>query len=83
MEALGRSVKLHPLRHIGGIALIIAGIAGCLLPIIPGIPLLLAGAAMLGTEHPIVRPAKHWLEKRGWWPEKKQEQKDKDEPVAK
>jgi hypothetical protein len=66
-------VKLHPLRQIGGIALLIAGVAGCLLPIIPGIPLLLAGVAMLGNDHPLVKPAKVWLEKRGWWPQPKQE----------
>lgn len=41
---------------------------------------------MLGTEHPIVRPAKKWLEKRGWWPEKKEpetkEEENKNQPVG-
>nr|ALS88962.1 putative transmembrane protein (PGPGW) [uncultured bacterium] len=27
-----------------------------ILPIIPGIPILVAGVAILGTDHPIVRP---------------------------
>ena len=47
------------LRHLqicAGIVLIIAGVLGTLLPVIPGIPLLIAGAALLGAEHPLIRP---------------------------
>ena len=47
-------------RSVCGYGLLIIGVAGCLLPIIPGIPFLLAGAAMLGWDHWAVRPwAKH------------------------
>ena len=41
---------------IGGCALIFIGLLGMVLPIIPGIPILVAGVAILGTDHPIVRP---------------------------
>jgi uncharacterized membrane protein YbaN (DUF454 family) len=52
-------------RKVGGFALIGAGIIGLVLPLIPGIPLLLAGAAVLGSDHPLVRNSKRWLHDRG------------------
>jgi uncharacterized membrane protein YbaN (DUF454 family) len=51
-------------RSLFGWTLIAAGVAGCLLPIIPGIPLLLAGAAVLGDHHPAVKHVKGWIAKR-------------------
>ena len=53
------------LRNVSGIVLIAAGLAGLLLPIIPGVPLLLAGAALLGPHHKIVRHGREWLRKLG------------------
>jgi uncharacterized protein len=53
------------LRQTGGVALIVIGIAGCLLPILPGIPFLLAGVAVLGTDHVLVRSAHGWLRRKG------------------
>jgi hypothetical protein len=53
------------MRQTCGIALIASGIAGILLPVIPGIPLLAAGVALLGTDHALVRPCLTWLRKRG------------------
>lgn len=44
------------IRPILGVTLIILGALGMLLPIIPGIPLLIAGVALLGSKHPWVRP---------------------------
>jgi uncharacterized protein len=38
------------LRQIGGYACIAAGIAGCILPIIPGIPLLFVGLGLLSVD---------------------------------
>lgn len=43
-------------RRILGMTLIAAGVVGMLLPILPGIPLLLAGVALVGSDHPWVRP---------------------------
>ena len=40
------------LRQVGGYACLGAGIAGCILPIIPGIPLLLAGLGLLAVDSP-------------------------------
>jgi len=53
------------LREISGLALVAVGVAGCLLPIIPGIALIVAGAAILGTDHVLVRRSRAWLEKKG------------------
>ncbi len=53
------------LREISGLTLVAVGIAGCLLPLLPGIPLILAGAALLGTDHALVRRTRGWLEKKG------------------
>jgi uncharacterized protein YqgC (DUF456 family) len=54
-------------RHLkiaAGLALLIVGVAGLVLPIIPGVPLLVAGAAILGPRHPIIRPfSVRWR----WW----------------
>ncbi len=55
-------------RAVAGLTLIVAGIVGMLLPIVPGIPLLLAGVALLGSSHPWVRPlmARLRLWRRRW-----------------
>lgn len=39
-----------------GYLCVFVGIAGCLLPILPGIPFLLVGLKLLGPDHPIIRP---------------------------
>jgi uncharacterized protein YqgC (DUF456 family) len=38
-----------------GIALIVIGLIGVVLPVIPGIPLLAAGLALVAPGHPLVR----------------------------
>jgi uncharacterized protein YqgC (DUF456 family) len=55
-----------------GVALLILGAIGALLPIVPGFVFFTAGIAVLGTDHAIVRrlmPYVHrvraWLERRG------------------
>jgi hypothetical protein len=47
-----------------GWALLIAGAIALLLPVVPGVPLLMAGAAVLGPEHPVVRTWKARID--GW-----------------
>jgi len=52
------------LKIAAGLALVIVGVAGLVLPLIPGVPLLIAGAAILGPRHPIIRPfSVRWR----WW----------------
>jgi len=51
-------------RHMFGWTLLIAGVVGLVLPVVPGVPLLMAGAAVLGPEHPVVRTWKTWID--GW-----------------
>lgn len=60
------------LREVSGFALLLTGLVGCLLPVIPGIPMVMAGVALLGADHPRIRPAirrlKQWsnlLARRG------------------
>jgi len=58
------------IRNACGFALIAVGLAGLVLPIIPGIPLLAAGAALLGANHPFIRSCREWLRNKGLWREK-------------
>ena len=54
-------------RKVGGWVLVVLGIAGCVLPVIPGIPLLLAGLALLATEYAWAKVAlarlKSWVDR--------------------
>ncbi|MEK6718824.1 MAG: hypothetical protein AABZ16_15175 [candidate division NC10 bacterium] len=44
------------IRTVIGLILIVLGLLGLLVPVMPGIPLLIAGVALVGTNHPWVRP---------------------------
>ncbi|HXG91190.1 MAG TPA: hypothetical protein VNN73_02330 [Blastocatellia bacterium] len=46
-----------------GFMLIGIGVIGIILPILPGFPFLLAGAAVLGKEHRAVRPFARRMER--------------------
>jgi hypothetical protein len=43
------------LRRGAGLMLIALGVLGVLLPVMPGIPLLAAGLALIGADHPLRR----------------------------
>jgi hypothetical protein len=49
------------LRPAFGIALLVVGAIGVVVPIIPGVPLLMAGASVLGPDHPVVRVCTGWM----------------------
>ena len=53
------------LREWAGIALISTGIAGLVVPVIPGLALIAAGTAVLGPDHAVVKRGRGWLERRG------------------
>jgi uncharacterized protein YqgC (DUF456 family) len=62
----------HIVRTVIGVGLLILGVVGSLLPIIPGFVFFAAGIAVLGTDHAIVRRfhplvlrVRAWLERRG------------------
>ncbi len=57
------------LRHVLGWTLLAGGVAGILLPVIPGIPLLIAAAAVLGSDHFLIRPWKKHFDR--WRAERK------------
>jgi hypothetical protein len=44
--------------------LVVVGLLGLVVPVLPGIPLLLAGIALLGREHPLVQAM---LRRLGRW----------------
>lgn len=51
-------------RKIWGIVLIVAGLILMPVPILPGIPVVLAGIALLDKENRLIRAVRGWLEKR-------------------
>jgi len=60
------TLVLQKIKVILGIALCAIGIAGTLVPIIPGVPIVLAGLALMGADHPLVRSLKErWHRWRG------------------
>ena len=52
------------LREVTGLVLLTVGVIGLIVPVIPGIPLLLGAAALLGPDHPKIRP---WMERIQQW----------------
>ena len=61
----------HAVRTILGVGLLILGVIGSLLPVVPGFVFFAAGIAVLGTDHaivrrllPYVRRVREWL--REW-----------------
>jgi uncharacterized membrane protein YbaN (DUF454 family) len=54
----------EPIREFVGSALIAMGVVGILVPILASTPFFLAAAALLGTDHPRIRP---WLERLNQW----------------
>ena len=52
-----------PDDRVGGFTLIGVGIIGTLLPIIPGIPMVIAGVALVGPGHRVLRPVMARIER--------------------
>jgi len=48
-------------RNLLGFTLLFAGILGLVLPIVKGTPIIIAAVAMLGANHPVIRPWKAQL----------------------
>ena len=62
----------HIVRTVIGVGLLILGVIGSLLPVIPGFVFFAAGIAVLGTDHVIVKRfhpyvirGRAWLVRRG------------------
>ena len=51
-------------RKAVGWGLLVAGVAGCVLPVAPGIPLVLAGLVMLARDYEWARQMLQWM--RRW-----------------
>jgi hypothetical protein len=58
-----RSALWHYARVCSGVSLCAVGVLGTLLPVIPGVPLIIAGVALLGTDHWLVRPVKQRVDR--------------------
>jgi uncharacterized membrane protein YbaN (DUF454 family) len=65
--ALLHRAILRKLRQIAGVLLVIVGIAGLILPIMPGWIFLAPGIALLGPDNPFV---KRWMAKGEEWRDK-------------
>lgn len=63
-------------RNIFGYSLVVIGIAGLLLPVLPGTPFLIAAVAVLGADHPVIRP---WKERVNRWIKKDPIAKEKNQ----
>jgi uncharacterized membrane protein YbaN (DUF454 family) len=61
-ERLRGKLKTGQLREICGFGLLIVGLIGGLIPVIPGSPMVIAGIALLGSDHPRIRPSIRRLE---------------------
>lgn len=51
----------HTTRTAAGVALLTVGAIAILIPFISGIPFLVGGVAVLGTDHAIVKRGRRWL----------------------
>jgi uncharacterized membrane protein YbaN (DUF454 family) len=55
---------LERIREYAGSVLIVIGVIGILTPILPGTIFFVAGVALLGSDHPRVRP---WMDRLERW----------------
>jgi uncharacterized protein YqgC (DUF456 family) len=55
------------LKRISAYVLLVAGVAGLAMPLLPGIPLLLVGLSLLGPEHPIRQRLSRWIKRMPGW----------------
>ena len=60
---------MHKLKIAFGFGLFIVGVVGTLLPVIPGVPIMIAGFALMGADHPLVRNLK--ARQKRWFDRKK------------
>jgi len=51
----------HLLRTSAALVLVVLGLVGLILPLMPGIPFLIAGLAILGSDHPLRARIMRWL----------------------
>jgi uncharacterized membrane protein YbaN (DUF454 family) len=52
-------------KRIAAYLCLTLGVAGLALPLLPGIPLLILGMALLGSDHPIRRKLVRWIPTAG------------------
>jgi uncharacterized membrane protein YbaN (DUF454 family) len=57
------------LKKISGYGFLFLGVVGAIIPVLPSIPFFMAGASLLGKEHPVIRPfatrIERWRQRRG------------------
>ena len=60
-ESAGQGAVVSGFRNAAGLSLLALGAVGLVLPIVPGVPLLVAAVAILGRDHPVVRSGTRWI----------------------
>lgn len=63
-------------RLLGGWGLILVGLAGCVLPVLPGVPLILGGLALLAPEY---EWARRWMDRLKGWIERLRKRRDRNQ----
>jgi hypothetical protein len=58
------AARLAHRSNVGGFTVIGVGIIGTLLPINPGIPMVIAGVALVSPGHPVLSPVMTRIERR-------------------
>jgi uncharacterized membrane protein YbaN (DUF454 family) len=64
MRLDGKGLGWVILRQGAGYVCLVAGVLGCILPIIPGIPLLFAGLGFLAVDSPWAARLLNWLKEK-------------------
>jgi uncharacterized protein YqgC (DUF456 family) len=59
------------LKRISAYVLLVVGVAGLAMPLLPGIPLLLVGLSLLGPEDPIRQMLARWIKRAPRWMKQK------------
>ena len=50
-------------RMAAGVILIAIGLVAMPLPVMPGVPIVAAGVALLGVNHPLIQRCRTWIER--------------------
>ncbi len=51
------------LKKISGYGFLFLGVVGAIIPVLPSIPFFMAGASLLGKDHPVIHPFATRIEK--------------------
>ncbi len=71
-------VTRKTLRLLGGFGLVLIGIVGLILPVMPGWIFVIPGLLILGEYYPPVKRLVEWAKRKAGWQEEKQDPPEND-----